>query len=134
MKKFIARTLISLLLVSNMSFVVATHFCGGSAVSTEISLQEAKSSCAMDGGVQSCSAEEVPENNCCENAIASLDLDSDFTLFANPLPSAFALDLPAHSSFKLTAVAFKTISANYSAYSPPLPKQKRYISFQVFRI
>jgi hypothetical protein len=136
MKKVIARTLIFLLMLSNMSFVIATHFCGGSAVSTELSTVISNAHCAMDAPkvAAPCESDEPAPDTCCENSIVKLQIENDFTLAALELPSVFALDLPSQFIFKLHTVATKEIYTKYSAYSPPLPKQKRYISYQVFRI
>jgi len=129
--------LAALLLVVNMSLTFSTHYCGGEAVETSISLGKADVGCGMeDTSADDCDSptDGVISKNCCSNEYYTLSLDEDYkentaqeistlkTIVATPGEVNSNLFVAPESSNRLVA------------YSPPLVERDITVMHQVFRL
>jgi hypothetical protein len=89
------RTLLSiplaiLILFSGLTVNIATHYCGGSAVATKVSLSGELATCGMEQGTPENSSRESIKSHCCDNSISSFSFNSKF------VPSYYLLSFPCH--------------------------------------
>jgi hypothetical protein len=142
MKKVFAITLSFILLVSHMSFIVGTHYCGGKTVESKLMLGETHLGCGMSDGMLSCSVtdetnthkvtiENVP---CCENQYQTIQVTDEFvkdaTSFTFSVDFALAF-IYATANFGLYA---GIAPQSFTDYSPPPLEQDLQVLFQTFLI
>ncbi|WP_257670434.1 HYC_CC_PP family protein [Parapedobacter tibetensis] len=145
MKKVIAILLSMTLLVSYLGFAMSTHFCGGYAVKSTLSLGNAHLNCGM-ATEQSGSMEGEYDNNqdhntrfmpkpCCENQHQLLQLDDDFKV-QSPSIDVNLNFIVAYVQTYIGSFLFsrEAKAQQYANYSPPLLKQDTQILFQSFLI
>ena len=140
MKKFLSIFLSILLLASSTGVTLATHYCGGMAVESQLMLGLAGLDCGMndmdkDTGCKNQSEDSISHlkaENCCENHYVSIDSEDtvitqlvlhspDFKFFV-----AFAF---TYLGLQLSEVDHNT---PYLNYSPPLLAQDIPVLYQSF--
>ncbi len=135
MKKIIAISLALILLLSNMGFTLASHYCKGELASTSITLGTTATGCGMENN-EPCDAEQnsISETSCCTNQLQALSIGNDYnqTVEANDLNTQFII------SFVYTFVINQYPETNtqsvYTNYSPPPIQQNTQVLFQTFLI
>ncbi|MGB3467114.1 MAG: hypothetical protein WBA74_17670 [Cyclobacteriaceae bacterium] len=138
MKKVIAISLALILLSTNLGFAVATHYCGGMAVKTQLVLGHEVLDCGMASINKSCkkSIEGTYLNNkpCCQNVHQSIDTEDDF----KPTIIQSTVNVEFVAAFIVTFLHLPISSVNeesqYANYSPPLIDQDISVLHQVFLI
>jgi hypothetical protein len=140
MKQFLAISLAILMLTTNMSVTFATHYCGGKAVKSSISLGHDDLTCGMtkmeDATCVNHSHEAgITKKDCCENKYTLLSVDDDFK---NPTTVSPNLDFKFATAFIVAYIhnyLFEKEEFNsLLTHSPPLITQDRSVLFQVFRL
>lgn len=139
-RRIFAHFLFLLMLTTNLSVTFATHYCGGKAVKSSLSLGYDKLSCGMSEKEEvGCNNEDIglqiSRKSCCENKYSTLSVEDDFTI-----SGVFSTNY----DFKICAVFVVDCVNNFIfedsdfdsfiAYSPPLIEQNKSVLFQVFRI
>jgi len=137
-KKVFAISLALLILGSNLSIALSTHFCGGKAVKSELSLGSYDLDCGMVG-MESCESDERSFNEvlplpCCENLHSFFQINERYEA-----SSKIEFGLLPISTFNfftpvLTGFEFTSSKGFFKTYKPPLPKQGILVLHQVFRI
>ena len=126
MKKFFAIFLALLMLTTNVGITFATHYCGGKAVKTSISLGHDDLDCGMaDMDASPCKDQSdspaVKRKSCCENQYTQLSIEDDYN---NPAVVKTAVDFQFVAVFVVTYLNLYSFNASteaeYSNYSPPL--------------
>jgi hypothetical protein len=80
MKKGVSISLVLLLLAAMLNISVATHYCGGKAVASKVSLTGKLANCGMEG-----SEKKLPlsgtsfTTHCCDNVLTSCRIDNNYT-------------------------------------------------------
>lgn len=142
MKKVFSIILSFILLVSHISFIIGTHYCGGEAVETKVMFDKTHLGCGMPDMDLSC--EEAVQTNthdatienipCCENEFQTFQFTNEFVKEATPV--TFTVNY---------AIAFIYATANFELFSniapqsftdfspPPLEKDIQ-VLFQTFLI
>jgi hypothetical protein len=126
----------SLVLLTNMSLCVASHYCGGKLVMQEISFGEEKLSCGMAEEEESCGA-SLPINSlkkvpCCEDQQLFWDVEDRF----NPNTKAELLAIPIIEKAIKDLMGFKAIKLFIQPIikRPDPPGSFLFILNQVFRL
>jgi len=80
MKKIFSTLLALLLFISNLGLAMNTHFCGGEAVETSLTLGLDNLDCGMASMEDACenNQHQVKSESCCENQHQVLQIDEDF--------------------------------------------------------
>lgn len=128
-----------LLLVSQVSFTIGTHFCGGEAVETKVLFSDMHLGCDMMEMEKAC---EIPENHsnetsldkapCCENKYQTILETNEFVNETAPLvnyPDFAMAFVYTTSKFDLFS---KSISRFYTAYRSPSVEKDIQVLFQSF--
>ena len=137
MKRVLAISLALILLTSNIGLAMATHFCSGEAVKTEIVLGHGHLDCGMSGmdrGAEPNTEKGPKSKNCCENDYQTIEIEDDYHSSFAPL--LFNLDFVvalAHTFLNIAPVA-ETEKSPYAHYSPPLLLRDLSVLNQVFII
>ena len=141
MKKFTSILLASLLLFSNFSFTLNTHFCGGHATQKVLSLAKAELRCGTEEQLPVKSCEEAKSNfkllkqkSCCENEHLLIQSDLDFQIKSELQNNAFKSLISIVSLELLQETAKAEFFDFYYPQPPPLLKERLQLLFQVFRI
>ncbi|PKP10424.1 MAG: hypothetical protein CVU09_07175 [Bacteroidetes bacterium HGW-Bacteroidetes-4] len=142
MKKVFSIVLSFMLLVSHMSFIVGTHYCGGEPIETKIMLGETHLGCVMMDREEPCDNSEHSNHNqvsfnnvpCCQNEFQTIQGTADFVKEA--AQSVFNVDFTV--AFIYTTLNLdlfpKSTHQFYTEYiSPPLEKDIQ-VLFQTFLI
>ncbi len=128
-----------MLLLSNIGYTMATHYCGGEAVESKLMLVKHNLDCGMPDIEQGCE-EDMPNGHqfsskpCCQNEYQTFQIEDTFktpVIQASPnwmFVSAFV------QTFLNPALYTPTSLPQYRNYSPPLPKQDIQALFQSFLI
>ncbi len=142
MKKVFSILLSFLLLVSHMSFIVGTHYCGGETVESKLILGETHLGCDMSLGSMSCSvtgeadSHQVTIENqpCCENEYQSFQLTNEFVKEASSITFSVNVAL-AFVNVDTFLERFSTGTPHsFIDYSPPPLEQDLQVLFQTFLI
>lgn len=141
MKKIIALSLSLILLLSNVGFSVATHYCGGHAVKSALTLGGETVDCGMkeDAGTpHECqrARHTLGVRHCCDNVQQVIHTDN-----SRPA-SLITLNFGYSGEMGLTPyLFFSSLSASDCATSsvipylpPPLPARNVQVLFQTFLI
>jgi len=68
------------LILSGVHVTVSTHFCGGRAVASEVSLSGVLASCGMEGNETSCPLEgQNLKSHCCEDFVSLYGIDNNYS-------------------------------------------------------
>lgn len=115
MKKAVSILIAGIILLSGAHLSVSTHFCQGHYIATKISLTGEKATCGMPSDADNNSGQEQFKQNCCNNNIAQLAVDSNYE------QSTFG-HLPEVKDHELLAVAFAltTFIFSLSLFSSPI--------------
>ncbi len=137
MKQFISIFLASLILMGNMGFTLATHFCGGHAVESELGIGEHDLGCGMEAEKASSLCDEmeaVSKTPCCDNELVSVDNGDEFKQNVQGLSFDHKVALTfVYSFLKIYFPAEGISTSSFSSYSPPLSvAQDYYVLFQSF--
>lgn len=128
------------ILVMNMSITFSTHYCGGKAVKTSLSIFQQDLSCGMAEDEKSSDCEvdyqkpSFSKKNCCENKHFTFQLSEEFEsnkIFSNSeiVSIDFITSLPTILSF-ITPLEY----ISHIGYSPPQILKDFSIIFQIFRL
>jgi hypothetical protein len=80
MKKGVSIVLVLLLLTAMLNISVATHYCGGKAVASKVSLTGKLANCGMEG-----SEKKLPlsgtnfTTHCCDDVLSSYGINNNYT-------------------------------------------------------
>jgi hypothetical protein len=136
-KRVIALSFAVIMLASNAGFAFNTHFCGGEAVESSLSIGIAHLDCGMSEAKKDCVSNTSHENHinkkpCCENRHQVLQLDDNFELQSNSNTLNPVFVIAYVETFVQTIVDAPSIEIFYKDLSPPLPKQDKQVLFQSF--
>lgn len=141
MKKFFSIILAFILVSSQMSFTIGTHYCGGEAVETKLILGETNLSCEMSEMNSYCELHQSYENNklilknipCCDNEYKTTQPTDKYLKETNiqVLDFNFAIAF-IHTQLMLNVLP-KPIQNFYSKNISP-PEKDIQILFQTFLI
>jgi hypothetical protein len=142
-KVFLRRTIsISLLfifLAGHSGFAMATHYCGGLVMATQIVVGHIQLHCGMSNMVKDCDTDVSEKNHnkkkpCCENEYQSLDQEDEF----QPQVMYSSISLEFVPDFFNTLIersyALENDKVAYSNYSPPLIEGDIQVLVQSFLI
>lgn len=111
---------------------MATHYCGGHAVETKITMGQAQVGCGMEEETQPCESPVIQRKGCCEDVYISMSIEDDFN------SNITSLELNSISLFTFTFFNLKPSIDNKNTVladtSPPPLKQSRQVLFQTFLI
>lgn len=122
-----------------MGFAVATHYCGGLAVESQLVFGHEALDCGMANMDKDC---EIPplegmhltKKPCCQNEYQSLNLEDDF----KPTITQSTVNVEFVAAFIISFLQLPLFSTNeesqYANYSPPLIDQDIPVLHQVFLI
>ena len=117
-----------------MGVTMATHYCGGHAMETKLTVGEQLLGCGMEQDSQPCETPMFQKKSCCETKFLSVDIEDGVDI-SDVLPEVNQLFL---FTFVQTYFHLKDFSKEPDAIlvdsSPPLPKQSKQILFQSFLI
>ncbi len=132
-KQVFSIAIASLVLFSSLGFSVATHYCGGKKIMSELVLADGDLSCGMIEKTCATPSEYGFSFNkvCCENELIAVDLDDDFKLDIAQVHDATDFVIAFVYVFLLPNFTTSATS-NTVVYSPPPLKQNRQILFQSF--
>jgi hypothetical protein len=100
MRKLISIPLAVLILFSGLTVNIATHYCGGNAVATKVSLSGELATCGMEQGAPEKSSQESIASHCCDNDVSSFSFNNKY------LPSNYLLSTP---DFQIIDIPFLTL-------------------------
>jgi len=128
------------MLSCNLGLAIATHYCGGTAVESQLVHGHEILDCGMNNmDEQPCPSEQIhalqlKKTPCCENEYQSLDLEDDYELTVPQL--SLSLEFIAAFAVSFLTVVFPSENqpSQYANYSPPLIEQDIAILYQVFLI
>jgi len=127
-----------LILSSNLSIALSTHFCGGKAVKSELSIGSYDLDCGMSD-MEGCNDldwnfNEIQAIPCCENQHSFFKISDRYqnlgAIEFGFMPSAITNVFSQH----LNSIAQISPKVLFKTYKPPLPKQAMAVLFQVFRL
>jgi hypothetical protein len=137
LKRVIALFFAVVMLASNAGFALNTHYCGGEAVESSLSIGIAHLDCGMTETKKDCESgashtNQIDRKPCCENEHQSFQLEDDFELQSdsNPIHPVFIIAFV--DSFVQTIIDVPSIEIFSANFSPPLPKQDKQVLFQSF--
>lgn len=120
---------------SNIGLGMGTHYCGGSAVKTQLFIGHAHLDCGMEtteNSPISCENNLKP-TNCCENQVSNFDIEEDYQShfsYSKIQLASIVLLKNYLFEFRLNQLAKST---NFPYYNPPpLLSQDSYVLNQVF--
>ncbi|MDW7692143.1 hypothetical protein R9C00_14620 [Flammeovirgaceae bacterium SG7u.111] len=136
MKQLISIFLASLILMGNMGFTLATHFCGGQAVETELAIGVHELACGMSepsAKASGCEKEAISEKSCCDDEVISVDNGDEFKQSLQKLTFDHKVTLTFVYSFLKIYFPSEETYTSFTSYSPPLSvAQDYYVLFQSF--
>ena len=138
MRKAIAISLSFILLLSNVGITLASHYCGGHVVESQLMIGANDLDCGMPDMGATCesdgSANTIQPIPCCENHYTTVSVKDGFTT-SSLITAPNAIFIQA---FVATFIDFSFVreflSDDFFTYLPPIPRQNITILFQVFRI
>ena len=138
MKEILSIALALIMLSTNMGFAVATHYCGGMAVESQLVFGHEALDCGMANMDKDCETPlegmHLSKKPCCENKYQSLDTEDDF----KPTIAHSMVNVEFVAAFLVTFLHLPISSTNeesqYANYSPPLIDQDISVLHQVFLI
>ncbi|MFZ6052961.1 hypothetical protein ABHV44_13180 [Flavobacteriales bacterium DA487] len=121
---------------SQLGLVIGTHFCGGEAVKSELSVGKASLDCGMEE-MESCenkhSKDAVASKPCCDNHYLSLDVDSEYNSQQNLTVNQLKLVVVATVVFFNWTEFFPlTQTPNFADIPPPPLESDLTVLFQSF--
>lgn len=142
-KKSLAISFIIIILISNMGFTLATHFCGDQLVMSSIGIGNEVLGCGMtqeeDGTCNSENHQEsdsVQQNECCKNEFTTFSIEDGFSSSSdkvkNEINANFLVVFVV--AFLNQYVLEQDTDQFFIEHLPPDKKRDRSVLFQVFRI
>jgi len=124
--------------MSNMGFIISTHFCGGEAVFSNVGIEQEHLSCGMISTPQECefhsSLEAGITKDCCDNKYISSSISDDYISISNNFESKIFVDLIGEY-LSIQLFKFEEIEkACVAFYSPPYLSRDLSVLFQTFLI
>ncbi len=140
LKRLGAVFFILLMSLSNVGFAISTHFCGGNAVETALSIGEAHLGCGMESESDFC--ESTPLLNsvkpipCCKDEAQFIGLSENILSARISTPSADSKTwiLPIQSKHTFSRLLCRTYVSFYDIPPPPDILWDRQVTFQTFLI
>ena len=137
-KKILSIALALIMLSTNMGFAIATHYCGGMAVESQLVFGHEALNCGMANMDKGCETQpegmHLSKKSCCENKYQSLDTEDDF----KPTIAQSMVNVDFVAAFVITFLHLPISSTDeepqYANYSPPLINQDISVLHQVFLI
>ncbi|NEN24874.1 hypothetical protein G3O08_15330 [Cryomorpha ignava] len=138
MRKVIAISLSFILLLSNVGLTLASHYCGGEAVESQLMIGEKSLDCEMPDMDATCendgAANMVRPIPCCENHYTTLSLKDGFTTTGLiTAPNAIFIQALV-ATFIGFSFARESLRDDFFTYLPPVAWPDISILFQVFRL
>ena len=138
LKKLLAISLALLLLGTNLSIALSTHFCGGKAVKSELSIGRYDLDCGM-AEMESCESSKRGSNEilplpCCENLHSFFQINERYQTSSKIEFGLLPIVTFEFFTTVLTRSVFTSSKVYFNTYKPPLPKQGILVLHQVFRI
>ncbi|MBL3656279.1 HYC_CC_PP family protein [Fulvivirga sediminis] len=136
MKKLLSIFLAGLMLMASTGITLATHYCGGYAVESEIMLGQHMLGCVMqmDTGCSSSKDQQVvkPVNNCCDNDYQTVSADN--TVLTKVALDAVNLQFLAAFTYTFLAIQpdYSLVEIHKTNDPPPLLDQDIHILNQSF--
>ena len=127
------------MLIGNSGLAIATHYCGGFAVKSQIVVGHTELNCGMSNMDKSCETDSskegyIKKKPCCANEFQSLELEDEF----QPPVIESSLNLKFVAAFVITFTnstnASKAVKAGHKNYSPPLIERDIPVLIQSFLI
>jgi hypothetical protein len=122
-----------------MGFALATHYCGGLAVESQIVMGNTVLDCGMADMYKGCKSDSplaihIKKMPCCENQYQSLDIDDDYkrTIFQSNVNIDFIASFIV--SFFQVSLFSENKENQYANYLPPLLECDVTVLHQVFLI
>ena len=136
MKKIFSTLLALLLFISNLGLAMNTHFCGGEAVETSVTLGLDNLNCGMASMEEPCenNQQQVKSESCCENQHDILQIDEDFEFNSAPINLNPIFITALIHSFVQPLTFFEQKHIQYKAYDPPIPSKDVQVLYQAFLI
>jgi len=129
------------MLFSNMGFTLASHYCRGQLVKTELVHGTANKGCCLakmeQAAPKDCKSpsmqQPVDKKGCCQNTYQNLDIDDDFSakqVLAKANTQLISVFIYVY--FQLNRFQAETDNNTFSYYSPPLLEQDAQVLYQTF--
>jgi len=139
LKKLISISLALLLLVSNISFAINTHFCGGIAVKNSFSFGLHNPDCGMNDTTENCEARNSQSNQlkvkpCCENQHQLLNLDDNTNLHSASSSLSASFFVAFVHTFIAPNVFVEQRTIDNFSFLHPKPDKDLKVLFQSFLI
>ncbi|MEX0812972.1 MAG: hypothetical protein WD048_12205 [Chitinophagales bacterium] len=138
MQKVISIFFTLLLLLSNISLTMATHYCAGFVVKSQLMLGKGDLDCGMHKVKEECpfhsdTKERINKVPCCENEYLTVELKEDFNQTIQKLN--FDIDfVQAFAQSKSEKYFPELIFPQYGNYYPPPLDKDIQVLFQTFLI
>jgi hypothetical protein len=142
MKKVISIVLSLILIVSHISFVIGTHYCGGEAVESKVMFEKTHLGCGMMDMDLSCDETGKTNNHdvtiekipCCENEFHTIQTTGEFV--KNTTPVTFSVDFAIAFIYATANIDLLPNSApqSFTDFSPPPLEKDIQVLFQTFLI
>lgn len=138
MRKAIAISLSLILLLSNVGLTLASHYCGGKAVESQLMIGANNLDCGMPDMDATCTNNGATNTfqpiPCCENHFTTVSLKDGFTASSLiTIPNAIFIQAFV-TSFIDFSFARESLTDDYFTYLPPVTRPDISILFQVFRL
>jgi hypothetical protein len=138
-KRILAFSLAMVFLASSVGFTMNTHFCGGIAVQSTLSLGHEHLDCGMNMQPKACEKSEsnmlkVSKNQCCDNQHLLLQIDDEVEI-QQPSFSLNPIFFAAFvTSFVLEADYSQQSIVTFSDYTPPIPDKDILVLYRTLLI
>lgn len=136
MKIFYSILLSLIVLFSNIGFTVSTHFCGGKAVKSSMSIGKDQVSCGMEKVKENqCDLPTLKSKNCCQDEFVTISTSEQNTSFSwtFDFPPIVCGSFTNEYHFYKAGLEDVVIVTNFPN-PPPIPSRHRYILHQSFLI
>jgi len=113
--------LVLVFILSGVHVTIATHFCGGRGVASEVSLSGLLATCGMEGNETSCPLDgQNMKSHCCEDFVSVYGIDNNYT-------SSFSFQfIPVQADLESFATPllnqknqYYCLTQNIRSYNPP---------------
>lgn len=134
MKKILAISFAIMLLIGNVGITMATHLCGGQAVTSRIMIGTGHIDCGMPATDADCGSEQDKPEPCCENEYLPVEVEEDYP--KSTIQPNFNVDFAvAYVHIILTSrLLLEEDKPRYLHYFPPLLLRDVSVLNQVFII
>jgi len=136
MKKIFSTSIALLLFISNLGLAMNTHFCGGEAVETSVTLGLDNLNCGMASMEEPCenNQQQVKSEACCDNTHNILQIDEDYEFNSAQINLNPIFITALIHSFVQPLIFSEQKHIQYKAYEPPIPNKDVQVLFQTFLI